>query len=81
MTKIIGSPTRYIQGSGELKTIAKHVNVIGDHMFILVDKNIQDIVLPDLESGLTDSKYEVEAFNGECCMKEINRIIDVLKGK
>ena len=43
MTKIIGSPTRYIQGSGELKTIAKHVNVIGDHMFILVDKNIKDI--------------------------------------
>ena len=81
MTKIIGSPTRYIQGAGELKTISKHVNVIGDNMFILVDKNIKDIVLPDLEAGLTDSKYTIEAFNGECCMNEINRIIDVLKEK
>lgn len=81
MTKIIGSPTRYIQGKGELKTISKHVSVIGDNMFILIDKNIQDIVLPDLEGGLKDSKYTIEAFNGECSMVEINRIIDVLKAK
>ena len=38
MAKIIGSPTRYIQGRGELVNLAKHAGAIGDSMFILVDK-------------------------------------------
>ena len=81
MTKIIGSPTRYIQGKGELKNLAKRASVIGDHLFILVDKNIKDIVLPAIEAGMGDTKYDVVEFNGECCMTEINRVIDVLKEK
>ena len=81
MTKIIGSPTRYIQGKGELKNLAKRASVIGDHLFILVDKNIKGIVLPAIEAGMGDTKYDVVEFNGECCMTEINRVMDVLKEK
>ncbi len=29
MTKIIGSPTRYIQGKGELKKLAAHASSLG----------------------------------------------------
>ena len=74
MAKIIGSPTRYIQGKGELKNIAKHATVIGEKLVVLVDKNIKDIVLPDIEAGMKEAQYEIIEFNGECCMTEINRV-------
>ena len=74
MAKIIGSPTRYIQGKGELKNIAKHATVIGEKLVVLVDKNIKEIVLPDIKTGMKDAQYEVIEFNGECCMTEINRV-------
>ena len=81
MAKIIGSPTRYIQGRGELVNLAKHAGAIGDSMFILVDKFVKPIVMPSVEAGMGDKKFEVEEFGGECSMTEINRVIDVLKEK
>ena len=38
MTKIIGSPTRYIQGKGELKKLAAHASSLGKKLFVIVDK-------------------------------------------
>ena len=57
MAKIIGSPTRYIQGRGELVNLAKHAGAIGDSMFILVDKFVKPIVMPSVEAGMGDKKF------------------------
>jgi hypothetical protein len=81
MAKIIGSPTRYIQGRGELANLAKHAGAIGETMFILVDKFVKPIVMPSIEAGMGDRKFEVVEFGGECSMTEINRVIEVLKEK
>lgn len=81
MAKIIGSPTRYIQGKGELGRLAEHASVIGRKIYVIVDKNIKDIVLPQIESGAQKSGVEMTVvdFMGECCMTEINRISDLVK--
>lgn len=81
MTRIIGSPTRYIQGKGELKRLAEHATPLGDKLFIIVDENIKKIIQNDLDEGLKDckAKVEFEYFQGECSMVEINRIIEKLK--
>lgn len=81
MAKIIGSPTRYIQGRGELTNLAKHAGAIGDSMFILVDKFVKPLVMPSIEAGMGDRKFEVVEFGGECSMTEINRVIEELKAK
>lgn len=81
MAKIIGSPTRYIQGRGELANFAKHAGAIGDSMFILVDKFVKPLVMPSIEAGMGDRKFEVVEFGGECSMTEINRVIEELKAK
>ncbi|MFQ7800171.1 MAG: hypothetical protein ACLRHW_11610 [Coprobacillus cateniformis] len=52
MTKIIGSPTRYIQGKGELKKLAAHASSLGKKLFVIVDKNIQDMLNLILNSVL-----------------------------
>lgn len=76
MTKIIASPTRYIQGKGELKNLLKYASTLGNKALVIVDANIQDIVLPDIKSNnIIEANYV--AFGGECCMSEINRIIDL----
>ena len=54
MAKIIGSPTRYIQGRGELANLAKHAGAIGETMFILVDKFVKPLVMPSIEAGMGD---------------------------
>lgn len=82
MTKIIGSPTRYIQGKGELKRLAKHASTLGNKLFVIVDANIKDIVKSDIETSLdgTNTTILFEDFRGECCMTEINRIIEIVEG-
>lgn len=76
MAKIIGSPTRYIQGKGELKNLCKYASVLGKNLFLIIDKSIKNIILPDIEKGVKDIdvKLTVIDFNGECSMNEINRI-------
>lgn len=78
MTRIIGSPTRYIQGKNELKRLASHTSTLGHKLFIIVDENIKDIVKPHIEESSQDTDITIvfEDFHGECCMSEINRIID-----
>lgn len=81
MANIIGSPTRYIQGKGELKNLAAHVSNIGKNLFILTSASgksrVEGCINESLEGHDTTVVYET--FNGECSKNEINRIIEVCK--
>lgn len=81
MTKIIGSPTRYIQGKGEIKRLAQHASTIGNKLAVIIDKNIKNIVLKDIEESAKDVDVVLNIidFNGECSMTEINRIREIVK--
>lgn len=81
MAQIIGSPGRYIQGRGELKNLCKHASGYGTKLFVLTSASGKKRVEPAIQEGMaqTDVSVTYEVFNGECCMTEINRIIEAVK--
>lgn len=81
MAVIIGSPSRYIQGKGELKNLCAHASNYGKSLFILTSPSGKKRVEPAISEGQkgTEASVVYEAFNGECCMTEINRVIEACK--
>ena len=81
MANIIGSPTRYIQGKGEMKQLCQHIESIGKHLFVLTSASGRSRVQPHIDESLkrSDSSVVYEVFQGECCMSEINRLIALCK--
>lgn len=81
MASIIGSPTRYIQGAGELKNLAKHVEKLGTKLFVMTSKSGRARVEGKIAEGLGETKCTThyEVFNGECCDSEIHRLKDLCK--
>ena len=74
MAAIIGSPTRYIQGKGEMKNLCSYADKFGKNLFILTSASGRKRVEPAINEGNKDSNLVYDVFNGECCMTEINRI-------
>lgn len=81
MAQIIGSPSRYIQGKGELKNLCNYAVNYGKKLFILTSASGRKRVEPSIQEGLGNTGAELvyEVFNKECCMTEINRIIEAVK--
>ena len=79
MANIIASPTRYIQGKGELKNLCKHAELLGTKLFILTSKSGRIRVEPSIAEGMkeTSCTAHYETFNGECCDTEINRLKEI----
>ncbi|MBQ9941894.1 MAG: glycerol dehydrogenase [Christensenellaceae bacterium] len=78
MANIIISPSRYVQGSGELKNIAKHTLGLGSKFFILGTtsglRRVEETVKASFAG--TDAALHFEAFNGECSKNEIARLCE-----
>lgn len=79
MAKIIGSPSRYVQGKGEMKNLCSHAANFGKKLFILASTSGRKRVEPAIAEGQGDAKIVYEAFNGECCKTEINRVMEACK--
>lgn len=81
MANIIGSPSRYIQGKGELKNLHIYAEKLGKHLFILTSASGKTRVEPSIAESLQNSGITgiYETFQGECSMSEINRLIDLCK--
>lgn len=79
MASIIGSPTRYIQGAGVLKDLAKYAERQGDKLFIMTSKAGRARVEGPISEGLKETKCTAhyEVFNGECSDSEIQRLKDL----
>ena len=81
MTKIIASPTRYIQGKKELYRLCQHAGNIGKNLFVLTSasgrKRVEGAINESLKNSESSVTYEV--FNGECSMNEIHRLMDICK--
>lgn len=76
MANIIASPTRYIQGKGELKHLGEKVSSLGKKFFIIVSasgkKRVGDTVTESFQQAGRDFVFEI--FNGECSKTEIHRL-------
>lgn len=83
MTRIIGSPSRYIQGKGTLKELTKYTEKLGKKMLVLVSASGKKRVEKDLNFAIENSESEIvfEIFNDECSKAEINRICENLKNE
>lgn len=79
MANIIGSPSRYIQGKGEIKNLCTYAENYGKKLFVLVSASGKKRVEPSISEGKNDSQVIYEIFNGECCMTEIHRIMELCK--
>lgn len=79
MAKIIGSPSRYVQGKGEMKNLCSHVKSIGKKLFVLTSASGRKRVEPAIAEGQGDTQITYEVFNGECCKTEINRVMEACK--
>ena len=80
MANIIGSPSRYIQGKGEIKKLSSYAGNYGKKICILTSESGRKRVEPAITESVSGSNCTVsyETFNGECCMTEIDRIIACL---
>ena len=55
MAKIIGSPSRYVQGKGELKNLCAHAGNFGKKLFILTSPSGRKRVEPAIALGQGDA--------------------------
>lgn len=76
MANIIASPTRYIQGKGELRSLRQHTEMLGKKMFLLTTESGRKRIEPAISESLagSDCTAVYEAFGGECCQSEIDRV-------
>ena len=81
MAQIIASPSRYIQGKGEIRNLCSYAQNYGKKLCILVSASGKKRVETAITEGQKDTGVTVifEIFNGECCMSEINRILEAVK--
>ncbi len=81
MANIIISPSKYVQGAGELAKLAEYAEKLGKKPFILISENGKKRFGTMIEDSFKDTECEFvfEAFQGECSKKEINRLIDLVK--
>lgn len=81
MAKIIMSPSKYIQGNGELKKLYDHTANLGTTFLVLASeggmKRTKHIVEESFKGQ--DKKLVFEVFNKECSKEEVNRLIEICK--
>ena len=76
MAKIIGSPSRYVQGKGELKNLCTYSAAFAKKLFLLTSASGRGRVEGQIAEGQGEMELAYEVFNGECSKNEINRIKD-----
>lgn len=84
MTKFVfRSPSRYIQGAGVIKDLAKETKAIGVNSLLVADEVVWGITQEVIEESFNniDSTYTFEQFNGEASNDEISRLANVGKEK
>ena len=75
-------PGRYVQGPDAIMHLGEEVKRFGKKAFMIADPFVNDKILPDYTKKIReDIKLEVEAFEGECTQKEIDRHSQIVKKK
>ena len=76
MKKILISPSRYVQGEGELNNLGSFVKPFGKKALLVAHKDDQARVQKFLDASIKNDPFEIVygGFGGECTMKEIDRL-------
>jgi glycerol dehydrogenase len=81
MSRIFLSPSRYVQGAGAMAEIGIHAARMGTTALFTGGKTSLNVCGSIVETSLTDNTVHChrEVFRGECCDKEISRLVSVAK--
>ena len=76
MAKVFISPSRYVQGAGELRHLGSYAEKIREKGYAAGEPGRKEPVGDLLEESFrkSDCGYVFEVFQGECCKKEIRRL-------
>lgn len=83
MSKILISPSKYVQGPKEMNKLGEYASKYGKKPLVLITasgyKRIGAIVDDSFKSAGIEIVYDY--FNGECCKTEINRLKKIVEEK
>ena len=83
MAKILISPSKYIQGAGEMKKLGTYADSYGKKALVLISKGGHKRIGAEIEESFAgvECSIEFDFFNGECSKNEINRLVELMKEK
>lgn len=81
MSTIFISPSRYVQGPGELKNIGSYAEKLGKKALCLISSGGYERQGANIEESFSKTSAELvfDYFNGESSEAEINRLTDIVK--
>ena len=81
MARIFISPSKYVQGPGELTRLGEYAKAYGDHALVVISegglRRSGDGITASLEAA--GVAHTDDNFNGECSQAEIDRLVEVLR--
>lgn len=81
MARVFISPSRYVQGPGELTRLGEYVKAYGAHALVVISegglRRSGDVITASLEAAGVAHTYD--NFNGECSQAEIDRLVEVYR--
>ena len=81
MASILISPSKYVQGAGELKKLGEYVSKLGKNALALISESGYKRVGKDIENSFDTTSIGFDFFNGECSMTEIERLKKIVAEK
>lgn len=82
MARVFISPSKYVQGAGELDRLGEYTKVYGKKALVIISaggkKRFGELVEASLAAAGVECAFD--EFNGECSQAEIDRLVEVLKG-
>lgn len=81
MAKIFISPSKYVQGPGEMKNIGNYVEKLGTKALSLISASGYKRIGADVDASFEASECSImfDYFNGECSKNEVDRLIAIAK--
>ena len=81
MANILISPSKYVQGAGELKKLGEYAEKYGKKALILITASGYKRCGSIVEAGFKISQAQIvfDYFNGECSKNEINRLTAIVE--
>ena len=80
MAKILISPSKYLQGAGEMKNIGTYASKCGKKALVLISKGGYKRIGKMIEDSFAQSDCDLifDYFNGECCNSEIDHLVKIV---
>lgn len=83
MSKILISPPKYVQGSGELKKLNLYVELFGKNALVLITPSGRNRIKKVIEEGFrsSDAIIDYYDFQGECSQSQIELVSNELQAR